>query len=137
MRRSLPLFALAVLGACTNEIDQSTRPENIVGSYQLVSYGGAALPAIITADSGIVTVVSGNLILTAERGWSETVGVTATIRGVTSSAPVVSSGTWSQVRPLAYLAFSDTVNGYRFSGMAAGGSIILETVSGRQLIYRR
>lgn len=138
MRRSLALAAaLAVLGACTNEIEQSTRPENIVGSYQLISYGGAPMPATIRSDSLTVVVSSGSLVLGADRTWTETQDVTTTFRGAINSGPVSGAGSWTQVRPIAYLAFRDTVNGYQFSGIAAGGDVVLETSSGRRLIYRR
>ena len=137
MRRSLALLALVFLGACTNEIDESTRPENIVGTYQLVSYGGVALPTTIRNDSITVVLLSGTLTLNADRTWTETQLVRTTFRGVTSSSPLAALGNWTQVRPLAYLAFNDTVNGHQFSGTASGGSVVLESITGRQIIYRR
>jgi hypothetical protein len=137
MRRSLAILALAGLSACTNEIDESTRPENIVGTYQLVSYGGAALPTTIRSDSVTVVLLSGTLVINSDRTWTETQLVSTTFRGVTASSPLAALGNWTQVRPLAYLAFNDTVNGYQFSGTASGGSVVLESATGRQILYRR
>ena len=48
MRRYAAIGALAILGACTNEIDQSTRPENVAGTYRLTSYGGKLVQKIGT-----------------------------------------------------------------------------------------
>ena len=47
MRRFFALLAVAALSAsagCTSEIDQSTRPENLVGTYHLVSWGSVLAP---------------------------------------------------------------------------------------------
>lgn len=137
MRRSIALATFLVSGACTGEIEQSTRPENILGSYRLRSYGGTILPATIRSDSVIVVVLAGTLVLGVDRSWSERVDVTTTTRGASSTTSSVSAGSWTQVRELAYLAFRDTITGYQFSGTAAGGDVVLETVTGRQLIYRR
>lgn len=138
MRRPLALIALLVLAACTNEIDQSTRPQNIIGSYQLLSYGGKTLPATIRADSLTVVVQAGTLVLNADRTWTESVDMTTSLRGtIIRSGSVGGAGTWAQVRQFAYLIFNDTVNGYQFSGLAAGGDVVLDNVGGEQLIYRR
>ena len=138
MRRPLALIALLVLAACTNEIDQSTRPQNIIGSYHLLSYGGKTLPATIRADSLTVVVQAGTLVLNADRTWTESVDMTTSLRGtIIRSGSVGGAGTWAQVRQFAYLVFNDTVNGYQFSGLAAGGDVVLDNVGGEQLIYRR
>src|SRR5215212_5831756 len=50
MRRFAALLAAVILTACTNEIDQSTRPTAVVGSYQLRTYGGRSLPAQVSTD---------------------------------------------------------------------------------------
>lgn len=137
MRRILALAALVVLAACSNEIDQSTRPSNIVGTYQLASYGGTTLPVVIRSDSVKLEVLSGQLILTADGQWSETLGIRASFKGNTNVDNAISAGTWSNVRDYAYISFYDKVNGYPFSGTAAGGTVVLNTVNGEQLVYRK
>lgn len=137
MRRLCLLLALALVAGCTNEIDQSTRPENIVGTYQLVSFAGARLPARIRTDSVVTDVISGRLVLNADATWSETVEVTSRFRGQTQTLPSVSSGQWSLLRDYAYITFNDVVNGYTFTGTASGGSVVVETVSGQLLVYQQ
>jgi hypothetical protein len=137
MRRFLALAAVVTLSACSQEIDQSTRPENLVGGYTLVSYGGSQLPAVLRSDSVKVEVLSGQLILTADQGWSETLAIRTTFKGTSQTVESIGAGTWSNVRDFAYISFNDKVNGYAFSGMAAGRTVALNTVNGDQLIYRR
>ena len=137
MRRFFALLAFAALGACTNEIDQSTRPDNIVGTYHLVTYGGTNLPATIRADSINLQVLEGTLILDSAGEWSETVSIQAQAGGVTQVQAVTTFGNWNNIREIAYISFYDKTNSYQFSGTASGATIVLNTVSGNQLIYRR
>jgi hypothetical protein len=138
MRRFFALVAVVVLSACTNEIDQSTRPDNIVGTYNLVSWSGALLPATVRADSLATSkVLDGQLVLTADGQWTETVSIQATAAGVTQVQAVTSFGSWNNIREVAYISFYDLLNLYQFTGTAAGNTIVLVTVGGDQLVYRR
>lgn len=138
MRRIPLLLALALLlSSCMSEIDQSTRPENVAGSYQLVSFGGTTLPARVRADSVTIDVISGRLELNRDATWSETLETTSTFRGQTQTLPSSTSGRWSLLRDFAYISFKDIINGYTFSGTASGGTVIMETVAGKRLVYRR
>ncbi|MEO8333402.1 MAG: hypothetical protein ABI664_00420 [bacterium] len=137
MRRLFALLALVALGACTNEIDQSTRPDNIVGSYHLLSYGGTILPATIRADSVNLQVIDGTLILAADGAWSETLSVQSSFAGVMQVQPATTFGNWNNIRQFAYISFFDKLNNYQFSGTASGATIVLNTVNGDQLVYRR
>jgi hypothetical protein len=137
MRRFLALAALVVLGACNNEIDQSTRPDNLVGTYKLVSWAGTPLPVTIRADSVRVEVLSGQLVLTSAREWSETLSLKGTYKGNSQIDAHLGAGTWSNVRDFADMSFYDKVNDYAFSGTAAGGTVVLTNVNGDQLVYRR
>jgi hypothetical protein len=137
MRRFLALFALAAVSACSSEIDQSTRPNNIVGSYQLVSFGGTVLPATIRADSVNLQVIDGTLTLASDGAWSEVISVQSRAGGVTQVLATTTFGSWNNVRPTAYISFFDRVNSYQFSGTASGGTVVLNTVNGEQLVYRR
>jgi hypothetical protein len=137
MRRFTAVIALLFLGACTNEIDESTRPENIVGNYHLVSYGGAPLPAVRQVDTFTVRIVAGDLILTPDRGWTETLTLTSATSGNSQTFTEVGSGSWTIIRDFAYLAFNDTRNAYQFSGTASGRTIVLQSIDGAEMIYRR
>jgi hypothetical protein len=137
MRRFLALLALVALGACSQEIDQSTRPDNIVGSYHLVSFGGTVLPATIRADSVNLQVLDGTLILASDGQWSETVSVQVRSGGTTQVQAVTTFGSWNNVREFAYISFFDMTNNYQFSGTASGATVVLNTVNGDQLVYRR
>jgi hypothetical protein len=137
MRRLLALAALLVTGACTNEIDQSTRPINLSGVYNLVSYRGEPLPVVVRNDSVKKEILSGQFTIDADKLWSETLRVRTTFKGSSSIEFVLSAGSWSSVREIAYMSFYDRVNNYAFSGLAAGGSVVMTTVTGEQLIYRR
>ncbi|MEO8621249.1 MAG: hypothetical protein ABI625_09295 [bacterium] len=136
MRRLAAVCALVFLGACTNEIDESTRPENIVGDYQLVSYGGAPLPATRQLDTATALIISGELILTSDHSWTETVKL-RTSSGAGQLLVENGSGSWAIIRDFAYLAFSDIRNGYQFSGTAAGRTIVLQNSDGTEMVYRR
>ena len=137
MRRLLALAAVFLLAACNNEIDQSTRPDNLTGTYKLVTYGGTLLPVTIRSDSVKVEVLSGQLIINPDATWSEALGVKTSYKGNSNVDNVISAGSWSNVRDIAYMSFYDKVNGYSFSGTGSGGTIVLNTVSGDQLVYRR
>jgi len=137
MRRFLALLALVALGACSQEIDQSTRPDNLVGSYHLVSFGGTILPATIRADSINLQVLEGTLIIASDGAWSETVSLQAKFNGITEVQSVTTFGNWNNIREFAYISFYDKSNSYQFSGTASGATIVLNTVNGDQLVYRR
>ena len=137
MRRLLALAALVFATACNNEIDQSTRPDQLTGTYHLVTYGGTALPVVVRSDSVRLEVLSGQLTVTGDGQWSEALGVKSSFKGNTNVDNIISAGTWSNVREIAYISFYDKVNGYSFSGTASGGTIVLNTVGGDQLVYRR
>ena len=137
MKRFLALAALAVLAACHNEIDQSTRPENIVGSYHLVTWGGRQLPTTIRSDSVVTQVLDGQLVLASDHAWSETISVKTTFKGTSQTQAVTSFGSWNNIRPSAYISFNDKLKLYQFSGTAAGNTIVLNTVAGDELVYTR
>jgi hypothetical protein len=138
MRRIAALLAVVLLGACTHEIDQSTRPASVTGTYQLHTYGGRSLPVVVSTDaSGVWEIVSGQLIIGNDQSWSETVDyrVTKGTKVVTTS--VGSSGSWTFMRDFAYMMFNDKVYNYQFTGTAAGGSVTLDLVDGNALVYSR
>ena len=137
MRRYAAIVAVAILGACTNEIDQSTRPENVAGTYRLTSYGGTALPATRQVDTFAVRILSGELILGTDRTWSETLTLRPATPVSSQTFTVVGAGTWFIIREYAYVAFSDTKNAYQFSGVASGRTIVLKSADGVEMIYRR
>ncbi len=137
MRRILALLALTALGACSSEIDQSTRPVNVAGVYHLVSFGGTILPATIRADSVNLQVLDGTLTLASDGEWSEVLSVQARSGGVTQVQAVTTFGSWNNIRQFAYISFFDKANNYQFSGTASGATVVVNTLNGDQLVYRR
>ena len=137
MRRYAAVVALTILGACTNEIDQSTRPENVAGTYRLTSYGGAALPATRQVEASTIRLLSGELILGTDRTWTETLTLRPATPVSSQTFTEVGAGTWFIIRDLAYIAFTDNMNAYQFSGVASGRTIVLKAADGVEMIYRR
>ena len=133
MRRLALLVGIALATAsCTNEIDQSTRPENVVGTYTLVSYGGT-LPATYATDaSGTSQVIAGELVMTTDRHWTQTF----TVALGSQTFLTTSEGSWALIREQGFVSFYDTINKYQFTGIAAGGQVTLTTQSGREVVFR-
>ena len=138
MRRFAALLAVVFLAACTSEIEQSTRPETVMGTYQLRTYGGRPLPALISVDTaGVLEVVGGELTIGADQSWSETVNFRLTKGTQIQSTTFGSSGSWVFLRDFAYMVFNDKVDNYQFTGTAAGGTVTLDLANGNSLVYGR
>src|SRR4051812_38639586 len=136
MRRFAALLAVVLVAACTNEIDTSTRPEVVVGSYQLRSYGGRTLPTVVMTDeNGVQELVSGELVIGADKSWTEARVYRYTQAGVVQQISFGSSGSWSLLRDYGYMQFNDKVLGYQFTGTAAGGSVTLSLNDGNTAVY--
>ena len=85
MRRLAALLAAVLVAACSNEIDISTRPEAVIGSYSLRSYGGQKLPTVVSVDqNGTAELLSGELVIGADRSWTESRVYRYTIGGTDS-----------------------------------------------------
>jgi hypothetical protein len=138
MRRLAALLAVVFLAACTNEIEQSTRPSSVVGSYQLRTYGGRSLPAVVSSDqSGVTEIMSGELVIGADQSWTETRIVRYTQGSASQSLTFGTSGSWVFLRDYAYMQFNDKVYAYQFTGTAAGGSVTLNLNDGNAVVYSR
>ena len=138
MRRLAALLGLAALAACNTDIDQSTRPDKIAGTYHLVSLAGAPLPAPTTIDTISAQLISGGLVLTANGTWAETLTLTtASPTGIKQLVTSSGGGTWVILRDQAYIAFMDLRNAYSFSGVGSGNMIVLRTIGGQEMVYRR
>lgn len=138
MPRLAALLAVLFLVACTSEIDQSTRPSSVIGTYQLKTYSGRTLPVRISADtSGVTEVTGGQLIIGADQSWSETVDYRFTKGTSVKTTSFGSSGSWSFVRDYAYMTFNDKIYGYQFGGLAAGRTVTLELNDGSSLVYQQ
>jgi len=138
MRRFAALLAVIFVAACTNEIDTSTRPEAVVGSYQLRSYGGRTLPTLVSTDAnGTQELLSGELVIGADKSWTETRVFRYTEGGVAQQIAFGSNGSWAFLRDFAYMQFNDKMLGYQFTGTAAGGSVTLNLNDGNTAIYSR
>jgi hypothetical protein len=138
MRRFAAILGLAVLAACNTDIDQSTRPDNIAGTYHLASLGGAPLPASTTIDSTSFQLESGELVMTADGMWTESLALTTVSpTGVRQPATSSGAGSWVILRDQAYIAFMDRRNAYSFSGVGSGNMIVLRTTGGQEMVYRR
>ena len=138
MRRFAALLAVVLVAACTNEIDTSTRPESVVGSYQLLSYGGRKLPTLVSTDeNGTQELLSGELVIGADKSWTESRIYRYTQGGVAQQLAFGSNGSWAFVRDYASMQFNDKMLGYQFTGTAAGGSVTLSLNDGNTAIYSR
>jgi len=136
MRRFAALLAVVLVAACTNEIDTSTRPDAVVGSYSLRSYGGHPLPTVVMTDeNGVQELVSGELVIGADKSWTEARVYRYTQGGVAQQISFGSSGSWALLRDYGYMQFNDKVLGYQFTGTAAGGSVTLSLNDGNTAIY--
>jgi len=136
MRRFAALLAVVLLAACSNEIDTSTRPEAIVGTYGLLTYGGNKLPTLLSSDAnGSMELLSGELVIGADKSWSETRVYRVTEASGVQQIAFGSSGSWTMLGEGAFMQFNDKVRGYQFTGMAAGGSVTLNLNDGATVIY--
>jgi hypothetical protein len=137
MRRLAVLLVLALLG-CETEMDQSTRPEHLPGTYTLQSWGGRSLPTVFreTADAKD-EITGGRLTVSADRTWSQEFDVRETSSsGAVQTGTLHDEGGWSYVRDYTYLLFTASDSSI-FSGVPVGGTITLQLVSGEQLVYKR
>lgn len=135
MRRFAAFLSVLLVTACTNEIDTSTRPEAIVGTYQLRSYGGQPLPTLVPTDqNGSMELLSGELVIQANKSWTESRVYRVTDGGVSQQIVFGSNGSWTLIEG-AFMQFNDKVLGYQFTGTAAGGSVTLSLNDGATVIY--
>jgi len=138
MRRLAALLAAVILTACSTEIDQSTRPASVVGSYQLKAYGGRGLPVQVSSDvNGTMEILSGELVIGSDKSWTESRVYRYTESGVVQQVSFGSAGSWVFLREGADMQFNDKVLGYQFTGTAAGGSVTLNLNDGNTVIYSR
>ena len=138
MRRFAALLVAALVTACTPELDTSTRPASVVGTYQLRSYGGKQLPTQTDSDDeGTTEIVSGELVIASDKSWSETRTYRYTQTGSVQQYTFGSGGSWVFLREGADMQFNDKVLNYQFTGTAAGGSVTLSLNDGYTLIYSR
>ena len=137
MRRLLAVALAATLSGCVNEIDQSTRPDALVGTYQLVTPGGARLPYMLRADTITVEVLDAPVVLGADRTWIETLHLRRPTRERAAPGTTSAPGSWTTLREAAYISFNDKLNRYQFSGTAAGRTVVLHLESGEEMVYRR
>jgi hypothetical protein len=138
MRRFAALVAVVLLGACSTEIEQSTRPNEVAGTYQLRTYAGRSLPALVNTDSaGVLEVTSGELVIGSDNSWSESQTFRLTKNAKVQTASTGTSGSWVFLRDNAYMVFNDKVLQYQFTGTVAGGTVRLDLVNGNALVYTR
>ena len=136
MRRFVALLTVVLLAACNNEIDVSTRPSSVVGTYQLQSYGGRSLPTVVSTDAGGVTeVTGGKLEINGDNTWSEIRDYRMTSAGTTQTASFVYSGSWTYERDNASMLFHLPDLQAQFTGIAAGGSVTLSLSDGTRVVY--
>lgn len=136
MRRFVALLTVVLLTACNNEIDVSTRPSSVVGTYQLQSYGGRSLPTVVSTDAGGVTeVTGGKLEINGDNTWSEIRDYRMTSSGTIQTASFVYSGSWTYERDNASMLFHLPDLQAQFTGIAAGGSVTLSLSDGTRVVY--
>ena len=136
MRRFVALLTVVLLTACNNEIDVSTRPSSVVGTYQLQSYGGRSLPTVVSTDAGGVTeVTGGKLEINGDNTWSEIRDYRMTSSGTIQTASFVYSGSWTYERDNSSMLFHLPDLKAQFTGIAAGGSVTLSLSDGTRVVY--
>lgn len=136
MRRLAALLAVVLVTACSNEIDTSTRPDAVIGSYQLRSYGGQKLPTVVSVDqNGTAELLSGEMVIGADRSWTESRVYRYTLGGAAQLITFGSNGSWALTREGGFMEFNDKVLGYQFTGTAAGGALTLNLNDGATAIY--
>ena len=136
MRRFVALLTAVLLTACNTQIDQSTSPSSVIGTYQLRTYGGRSLPAVVSDDAGGVTeVVSGELVIGRDNTWSETRSYRLTTPDTTLTASFAYNGSWTYERDQASMLFNMPALKAQFTGIAAGGSVTLSMSDGSQVVY--
>lgn len=138
IRRLATLAAALVLSGCTNEIDQSTRPTSVIGTYTLLRYGGTPLPSQVSSDAGGVTeVVGGELVIKPDRSWNERLDYRLSKGAFTQTVSFQNSGSWSILSEQAHMNFNDVTNSYQFTGIAAGGTVTLDLGNGTTMQYEK
>jgi len=138
MRRFAALLAVVFLAACGTEIEQSTRPSSVAGTYSLRTYAGRSLPAVVSTDtSGVLEIVGGTLVIGSDQTWSETQDYRLTKGARVQTASFGSSGSWVFLRDFAFMSFNDKVYNYQFSGTVAGGSVTLDLENGNAMVFSR
>jgi hypothetical protein len=138
MRRTAALIGLIFLAACSSEIEQSTRPDTVAGTYDLRTYGGRALPALVATDSsGVLEIVSAQLQIGSDKSWSEAEVYRLTKGTKMTSTTFNTSGSWVFYRDYAFMVFNDKVYGYEFTGTVAGRSVQLDLQNGNSMVYAR
>jgi 2-polyprenyl-6-methoxyphenol hydroxylase-like FAD-dependent oxidoreductase len=136
MRRFVALLTVVLLTACTPEIEQSTRPNSVFGTYQLRAYGGRSVPVVVSTEGGAVTeVLSGELVIGADNTWSETRTYRFTATGSAQTASFVYTGSWTYERDEANMLFNLPSMQTQFTGTAAGGSVTLSMSDGSTVVY--
>jgi hypothetical protein len=136
MRRFVTLLTAVLLTACNGAIDQSTSPSSVIGTYQLRSYGGRSLPAVVPTDAGgVMEVTRGELTIGGDNTWSETRSYRLTASGTSDTASFVYSGSWTYDREQASMLFNLPALQAQFTGIAAGGSVTLSMSDGSTVVY--
>jgi hypothetical protein len=79
--------------------------------------------------------LSGQLVIGADKSWSETRVYRVTEASGVQQIAFGSSGSWTMLGEGAFMQFNDKVRGYQFTGMAAGGSVTLNLNDGATVIY--
>lgn len=139
MRRFAALLAVILVTGCTNEIDTSVRPESVIGTYRLRAYAGQMPPTQISSDSlGTIELVSGELVIDANKSWTEARVYRFVQGGSAQQYTFGSAGSWVFLSPGSPdLQFNDKVRALQFTGTAAGGTITLSLSDGTTAIYGR
>jgi hypothetical protein len=121
MKRVMVLALLAV-AACGG----ATEPTqiNVVGSYQLKSVAGVALPAPVSPPAGYntATVTAGTLTLNADGTWSTTATFRLVATNATTTTQAAAIGIYSAVNGAVSFTTTTGITG-NFSGNVNGNTL--------------
>lgn len=123
MSRVFAAIALAAVVACGEGSTEPARVE-VVGTYQLQSYNGAALPVVVNQDAnGRVEMTANTINVNADQTYSQIIGYRFVANsGAATSTQVSASGTYTAVNgAMSFTRLSPSLGGFS------------ATVSGREM----
>jgi hypothetical protein len=131
------MSALVLVTACSSS-DSSSPGASAIGTYNLVSVNGAALPATTQNDATIKTeILSGTFVVNADESFSEARQGRITLNGgAPSPITATQTGTWTVSGTQLSFVSGTTQNPVVFTGTYVGGTLTY-TSAGATFVYQQ